>query len=364
MSTANVSLAENENKAMKGKTFASSKDNSRRALAPICANQGAAVSKKIKKQKVTNGKSSERAAAIVASIQNQNELKTPKVQEVIMQTDLMSILSVEDIDQYDRENAQMCSEYVKDVYEYIFELEKRFAVEPTYMVNQKDITERMRSILIDWLVEVHLKFKLLQETMYLTVTIIDRFLEITPVSRGKLQLVGVTAMLLASKYEEIYAPEVRDFIYITDNAYTREEILQMEEIMLSALKFDFANPLPLHFLRRNSKAAQADATIHTMAKYLMELSLPSYGMIQYLPSEVAAAALHVSLQITKSGSWNSTISHYSGYTEEEIMPCVHDLLSLVKASDSAKLQAVRKKYTSSRLSQVARMADAYASEHL
>jgi len=87
----------------------------------------------------------------------------------------------------------------------------------------------MREILVDWLVEVHLKFKLLQETLYLTVNIIDRFLEKENVMRNKLQLVGVTAMLIASKYEEIYPPIVTDFVYITDNAYSKKEILEMEE---------------------------------------------------------------------------------------------------------------------------------------
>ena len=93
---------------------------------------------------------------------------------------------------------------------------------------QTDINEKMRAILVDWLIEVHYKFKLLPETLFLTVNLIDRFLERNDVVRTKLQLVGVGAMLIASKYEEIYAPEVRDFVYITDKAYTKEEILIME----------------------------------------------------------------------------------------------------------------------------------------
>lgn len=91
----------------------------------------------------------------------------------------------------------------------------------------------MRAILVDWLVEVHLKFKLVPETLYLTVNLIDRYLELVQVPRQKLQLIGVTAMLIASKYEEIYAPEVRDFVYITDRAYTKEEILDQEFDMLT-----------------------------------------------------------------------------------------------------------------------------------
>ena len=90
----------------------------------------------------------------------------------------------------------------------------------------------MRSILVDWLIEVHLKFKLVPESLYLTINIIDRYLEKEQVNRQKLQLVGVTAMLIACKYEEIYPPIVKDFVYITDNAYTKEEILEQERKML------------------------------------------------------------------------------------------------------------------------------------
>ena len=103
---------------------------------------------------------------------------------------------------------------------------------PGYMKVQDDINERMRGILIDWLIEVHLKFKLVPETLYLTANLIDRYLELEVVKRDKLQLVGVTAMLIACKYEEIYPPEVKDFVYITDNAYTKQEIMDMEYIML------------------------------------------------------------------------------------------------------------------------------------
>jgi hypothetical protein len=80
----------------------------------------------------------------------------------------------------------------------------------------------MRQILVDWLVEVHLKFKLLPETLFLTVNLIDRYTYIKQVKRNDYQLLGVTAMLIACKYEEIYAPEIRDFIYMTDKAYTKE----------------------------------------------------------------------------------------------------------------------------------------------
>lgn len=96
----------------------------------------------------------------------------------------------------------------------------------------------MRAILVDWLIDVHLKFKLLNETLFLTINIIDRFLSTKQtVQRSKLQLLGVSSLLISTKYEEIYPPTVKDLVYITDNAYTKDEILQMESNILVALDF-------------------------------------------------------------------------------------------------------------------------------
>ena len=123
------------------------------------------------------------------------------------------------------------------------------------MSKQIDINAKMRAILIDWLVEVHLKFKLMPETLYLTVNLIDRFLEKEQIMRNKLQLVGVTAMFMASKYEEIYAPECRDFVYISDKAYTRDEILRFEGVMLGKLNFQLTAPNAFVFVTRFAKVA-------------------------------------------------------------------------------------------------------------
>lgn len=243
---------------------------------------------------------------------------------------------------------------------------------PNYLSKQKDLNEPMRAILIDWLVQVHFKFKLVQETLYLTVNIIDRFLGKKQIMRNKLQLVGITSMLIASKYEDIYAPVVRDFTYICDRAYTRREILDMEQVseylgcdhwsdchaqtILSTLDFALVVPYPLHFLRRFSKAANVDQRTHTLAKYLCEMSVPEYGLVKYLPSTVAASALCLALKMTRYGTWDDTMIHYSRYTEEQLMPCMQELNKLHTKSPTATLQAVRKKYSKQKYLRVAKEA--------
>jgi hypothetical protein len=223
-----------------------------------------------------------------------------------------------------------------------------------YMTHQNDINEKMRAILIDWLIEVHLKFKLMPETMYLTVNIIDRFLERKLVIRQKLQLVGVTAMLLASKYEEIYAPEVRDFVYITDKAYTREQILAMESAILNALEFRITVPTAFVFLNRCLKAAAADERTTLLATYFVERTLQEYRMLAHLPSKVAAAAVNMAVRTLRGrDAWNMTLVHYSGFSQEELRATIIDLQDVLNTGASSSLQAVRKKYQNSRFGEVA-----------
>ncbi len=102
-----------------------------------------------------------------------------------------------------------------------------------YMERQKELQWKMRGILVDWLVEVHTKFRLLPETLFLTVNIIDRFLSLRVCTLNKLQLVGITALFIASKYEEVMCPSIQNFVYMADGGYTDDEILKAEQYVSS-----------------------------------------------------------------------------------------------------------------------------------
>ena len=165
------------------------------------------------------------------------------------------------------------------------------------MNRQVDINEKMRGILVDWIIEVHLKFKLLPETLYLTVNLTDRYLEKTQISRTRLQLVSVAALLIASKYEEIYVPELQDFVFITDNAYTKEEILAMERSILVTLQFNVTVPSSYRFLQRFCKIIKAQDKLFHLAQYIVELTLIEQRMLVFKPSQIAASALWLALKI-------------------------------------------------------------------
>ena len=226
-----------------------------------------------------------------------------------------------------------------------------------YMAHQTDINEKMRAILMDWLEEVHVKFKLMPETMFLTQNLIDRFLEKKIVVRSKLQLVGVTAMLIASKYEEIYAPEVRDFVYITDKAYSREQILAMEATMLNTLGFRVSAPTVFVFLNRYLKVAQADARLTQLATFLVERQLQEYKMLQHAPSKIAAAAVNIALRTLRGrGAWAEAMEFYSDYSQADLRATIVDIQDVMAAAVASSLQAVRKKHSSPKFGEVANIA--------
>lgn len=236
--------------------------------------------------------------------------------------------NIEKIDEYDIDDAQCVTEYLDEIFGYLRFKEKDSNEVPdaNYMQRQRDLAPKMRAILVDWMVDVHIKFKLLSETMFLAVNIIDRFLTRVEVKRDKLQLVGVTAMLVASKYEEIYSPEVRDFVYISDRAFSKEEILALEIKILHTLKFSLTPATPLHFLRRFSKAARSDATTHTLSKYLIELALPEYSMLRFTASTIAAAAVYIARAMHNiTPIWNATLEHYTQFDVPKLRECAIEL---------------------------------------
>lgn len=266
--------------------------------------------------------------------------------------------NVNDIDKDDHDNVQLVSEYVNDIYAYLRQLETRYPIRCQHLVSQTEISGRMRGILIDWLVQVHLRFHLLQETLYLTVAIIDRYIQLENVVKAQLQLVGVASMWIAAKYEEMYAPEVADFVYITDNAYTKAEIRQMECHILKVLGFELGRPLPLHFLRRNSKAGEVDANTHTLAKYLMELTIVEYDLVHLNPSEIAAASLCLAMKLVfDTPEWTPTLVHYSGYAEKQLTLLMSRLCQLILHAGTGKLTAVKNKYQSSKFMRISKLQE-------
>jgi len=173
----------------------------------------------------------------------------------------------------------------------------KISSKPLYIDLQFDINRKMRAILIDWLIDVHCKFKLVPATLYLTVNSIDRFLSLQIMVRQKLQLLGISSMLLASKYEEIYAPETRDFVYISDNAYSKEDIFNMEILICTTLDYVFHIPSPLIFIAEWSKVFNASQEEIIFASYILDLHLLDYDCIFFQTDIISISSLLNSISL-------------------------------------------------------------------
>ena len=149
----------------------------------------------------------------------------------------------------------------------------------------------MRAILIDWLVGVQMKFRLQPETLYLCVNIIDRYLSRAHLRRRRLQLLGITALFVACKYEEIYPLEVKDCVYVTDRAYNRQEVLDMECDIVMVLGFKMTVPTAYPFLQRFLHVTNAPKMIRNLASFYTERMLQEYCMLNFRASLVASAAV-------------------------------------------------------------------------
>lgn len=256
----------------------------------------------------------------------------------------------------DAENVQAVVEYVSDVCSMLFREEAAYVPRPGFLDQQTDINVKMRAILIDWLTEVHMKYRLRAVTMFLTVNIIDRYLAKTDVARKCLQLVGVVAMLIAAKFEEVRPPQVADFVYITDKAYTKTEITNLESVMLVALGFKIRVPTVLHFLDRLHAAARCDAVQKEVTNYLAELALMDYRSARHAPSHLAAAAMLLSNELLgRTPVWPPALVRHSRYSEASLRTCACELRALLAAAPTAQFKAMYKKYSSAAHHGVAKM---------
>ena len=283
-----------------------------------------------------------------------------------------------------RSDPSLCLDRLDDMFQTYYDQEEQYTPKHGYMENQKEINNKMRAILVDWLVEVHHKFKLHTATLWLGVNIMDRYLEAEPVPRQELQLVGVTALLIACKYEEIYPPEVKDCVYITDFAYNKDQVLNMETEILKRLNFEICVPTGYHFLSRYFEVINASERTRCLANFYAERNIQEYDMLKFKPHVYAASALFLALKqqaqhaipshassssfsyIGGSGGiaggdvgdrnvgdadaahWPMALQEESGLTATALLTCTKVLIKHVKeepeTASKRRLNAVRKKY--------------------
>ena len=253
-------------------------------------------------------------------------------------------------------NVQIPKDYLNIIYYNLLKEEER-GIEPkpdyTYMKRQKEINDKMRSILVDWIIDVHFKFGFTDETLFMTISIIDRYLSVTQITRTNFQLLGITALMIACKHEEIDLPKIDDFIYITDNAYVKSEVIKMENDVLSKLNFAFLYPSPIKFFEYLSFHFNFTKKHHMMGKYLMESFLLDVKNVKYKPSIISCACTYIVMKFFKMSNYHESYSKkfyildeaVERYSEHNIKECAKDICLLVDNINKTNYQACLKKYS-------------------
>jgi len=237
------------------------------------------------------------------------------------------------------------SDYVMETFQYYKDREAVFKV-GDYIRAQNEITEAMRAILVDWLVEVQESFELNHETLYTAVKITDIYLSKKQVKKEDLQLVGATACLIACKIDERIPPLVDDFLYVCDDAYTRDELMKMERKMLKIVGFDLGYSLSYRFLRRYGRVCRVSMPDLTLARYILEFSLMEYSLnVETSESMLAAACLVLAFKMKNVTGYKVTLEYFSGYQLSELNEIVQKLLTMLQRPAKDNLKTVRSKYS-------------------
>ena len=259
------------------------------------------------------------------------------------------------------EDPQVNNEYLLEMYQNLKLEEKNVKSLFGYMKNQSDINEKMRAMLVDWLIDVHFKFKLKANTLFLTIWLVDKYLSLKKVKRNKLQLIGVTCMLISCKYEEIYSPEVFDFVYITENSYEKKDIIDLEMEILTLLDFNITVPTSNSFYEIISSLLCFSIQEFFLGKYLLEMFLLDYRSLKYKPSEIANTVCFIIVSHRRNNDityLNESANDFIyNYTNNEMMykECSRDISFLLEFLDNTQLISVKKKYLTKACHRVGRV---------
>jgi len=253
---------------------------------------------------------------------------------------------VEDFDLQTESDPQQHSEYAMETFQYYRNREAQFKV-PSYIQSQPEINENMRAILVDWLVEVQESFELNHETLYTAVKMVDIYLSKKQVKKEDLQLIGATTCLIACKVDERIPPMVDDFLYVCDDAYTRDKLMVTERKVLQVVGFDLGFPLSYRYVRRYGRVCHVSMPVLTLARYILEMSLMEYSLnVEVGEAEVAVAALILALKMKNIEGWGPALRYYSGFHDlTEVNGTLQKLLAMLQQPPRDNLKTIRSKYS-------------------
>ena len=290
----------------------------------------------------------------VIPIQNENNnvkiIKKEKPKEKEKQKEKPDYFYLNFNFQNNQDNISYVGEYLEEIYMNLLLEERESTIKPKfgYMANQPEINEIMRAILIDWIIDVHLRFNLRQDTLFMTIWLIDAYLSFALVQRDKLQLLGITCLLISGKAHEIYYPQHNKLLEMTDNAYIKEEMLTMENEILKKLNFFIVCPNPIDFYNILSKMFNFEKKQYYLGNYFIEAALINYPILKYSSSVIASSCAYLVMKYYKIDGYQILYNNFivnEKCPEDVIKDAAKEIYFLVDNLSKSKFKSVKKKFS-------------------
>jgi hypothetical protein len=238
-----------------------------------------------------------------------------------------------------------CHDFDLEVYRFMRSAERNNLPSPQLFLHQETITPRMRTTVLDWIVDVHRKMHLHTDTLYLTVLLIDQYLTATSIAKANFQRLACAALGIAAKSAENHPPRLTDLVELADKSFTVSALSRMEAELFATVQFHVDPILPSMFLKRFLRVVDADVELMMLAHFISETALLEAEFIGTVPSVMAAAVLCLALALLRGpNSWITSLVNNTGYGIDQLRDLVQKLLKAVGASGTGRCQAVRKKY--------------------
>ena len=290
----------------------------------------------------------------VIPIQNENNnvkiIKKEKPKEKEKQKEKPDYFYLNFNFQNNQDNISYAGEYLEEIYMNLLLEENQSTLKPKYgyMANQPEINEIMRAILVDWIIDVHLRFNLRQDTLFMTIWLIDTYLSFAFIQRDKLQLLGITCLLISGKSHEIYYPQHNKLLEMTDNAYIKEEMLTMENEILKKLNFFIVCPNPIDFYNILSKMFNFEKKQYYLGNYFIEAALVNYPILKYSSSVIASSCAYLVMKYYKIDGYQILYNNFivnEKCPEDVIKDAAKEIYFLVDNLSKSKFKSVKKKFS-------------------
>ena len=251
-------------------------------------------------------------------------------------------------------------EYFDEVYLNLLLDEKKFykKINSNYMTLQKSINDKMRAILVDWLIDVHFRFDMKKKTLFNCVYIIDAFLSKNLIDRKYLQLLGMAALLISCKETEIMYPSLNSFLALSDFSYSLQELTNMERFVMKILDFDILAPTAEEFYAINAEYFKFGEKQRFFGEYFLDASLIDYNLLKYNQSTIAVACGYIVMKFFNLNGVHSLLKNTGDNIKQiDVKNCARDLCFLVKNLSNSSLKATKNKYMSDKYMNIAELCE-------